>query len=60
MVCTEVSSAGGAPGIAGRIAMQAYLATKGSDKVGFTVTGRDVNGRPIHIGGMRGATDGRA
>lgn len=47
-------------GMAGRIALQAYLATKGSDKVGFTVTGRDGNGRPIHIGGMRGVIERNA
>lgn len=47
-------------GVAGRVAMQAYLATAGSDKVGFTVTGRDGNGQPIHIGGMRGAIERNA
>jgi len=47
-------------GIAGRMAMQAYLATAGSDKVGFTVTGRDGNGQPIYIGGMRGAVERNA
>ena len=44
-------------GIAGRIAMQAYLATAGASKVGFTVTGRDGNGQPIYIGGVRGALE---
>jgi hypothetical protein len=47
-------------GMAGRMAMQAYLATAGSDKVGFTVTGRDGNGQPIYIGGMRGAVERNA
>ena len=47
-------------GVAGRMAMQAYLATAGSDKVGFTVTGKDGNGQPIHIGGMRGAIERNA
>jgi hypothetical protein len=47
-------------GMAGRMAMQAYLATAGSDKVGFTVTGRDGNGQPIYIGGMRGAIERNA
>ena len=44
-------------GMAGRLAMQAYLATAGADKVGFTVTGKDGNGQPIYIGGMRGAIE---
>jgi hypothetical protein len=47
-------------GLAGRVAMQAYLATTGADKVGFTVTGKDANGRPIYIGGMRGAIERNA
>ena len=47
-------------GTAGRMAMQAYLATAGSDKVGFTVTGKDAKGQPIHIGGMRGAIERNA
>ena len=47
-------------GVAGRMAMQAYLATAGSDKVGFTVTGKDGNGQPIYIGGMRGAVERNA
>jgi hypothetical protein len=44
-------------GIAGRLAMQAYLATTGANKVGFTVTGRDGNGQPIYIGGFRGVIE---
>ena len=47
-------------GMAGRMAMQAYLATAGSGKVGFTVTGKDGKGQPIYIGGMRGATERNA
>jgi len=47
-------------GITGRMAMQAYLATVGADKVGFTVTGRDGAGQPIYIGGMRGAIERNA
>lgn len=41
----------------GRFAMQAYLATAGASKVGFTVMGRDANGQPVRIGGMRGAIE---
>jgi hypothetical protein len=47
-------------GVAGRLAMQAYLATAGSDKVGFTVTGRDANGKPEYIRGVRGAVERNA
>ena len=47
-------------GTAGRMAMQAYLATAGSDKVGFTVTGKDGKDQPIYIGGMRGAIERNA
>jgi len=44
-------------GLAGRLAMKTYLATIGSDKVGFTLTGRQTNGQPEHIGGMRGVLE---
>lgn len=44
-------------GAMGRFAIQAYLATAGASKVGFTVTGRDANGQPVHIGGVRGAIE---
>jgi len=42
---------------AGRLAMQTYLGTVGSDKVGFTVTGNRADGRPRYIGGMRGLVE---
>ncbi|CAN5685104.1 hypothetical protein BH11PSE7_BH11PSE7_23610 [soil metagenome] len=44
-------------GFAGRMAMKAYLATAGSDKVGFTVTGKDSAGTPQFIGGVRGVVE---
>ncbi len=44
-------------GMAGRLAMKTYLATIGSDKVGFTLTGSQSNGKPEHIGGMRGVVE---
>jgi hypothetical protein len=47
-------------GFAGRIAMQGYLATAGASKIGFTVTGKDANGQPTHIGGTRGAVERNA
>jgi hypothetical protein len=40
-----------------RFAMQAYLATAGAHKVGFTVTGKDREGNPVYVGGMLGATE---
>lgn len=47
-------------GSLGRMAMQAYLGTVGADKIGFTVTGRDGNGQPQYIGGVRGAVERNA
>jgi hypothetical protein len=44
-------------GMAGRLAMKTYLATIGSEKVGFTQTGRQSNGQPEFIGGMRGVVE---
>ena len=44
-------------GTMARIAMQAYLATAGAHKVGFTVVGRDAEGKPRYVGGMLGATE---
>jgi hypothetical protein len=44
-------------GMTGRIAMQAYLSTAGADKVGFSTSGRDANGRPQYVGGVRGAIE---
>jgi hypothetical protein len=43
-------------GLAGRMAMQAYLATAGSNKVGFTQLA-DASGRKVYVGGMRGAVE---
>ncbi len=39
---------------AARFAMRTYLATIGSNKVGFTVTGMDSSGNPQFISGVRG------
>lgn len=47
-------------GTTGRLAMQAYLATAGADKVGFSMTGRDANGQPTYTGGVRGAVERNA
>ncbi|MED5620710.1 hypothetical protein [Ideonella sp. BN130291] len=40
-----------------RWATNVYLATSGRDKVGFTVTGRDEQGRPRYGGGMQGVAE---
>ncbi|MGV8897674.1 MAG: hypothetical protein ACOH2B_00315 [Burkholderiaceae bacterium] len=42
---------------AGRLAMQAYLATIGNDKIGFTMTGKQSGGQPDYIGGVRGVVE---
>jgi hypothetical protein len=44
-------------GTAARFAMQAYLATAGSDKVGFSITGKSDDGKPVYIGGVRGVVE---
>jgi len=40
-----------------RLAAKGYFGTLGRDKVGFTVTGTDSNGKPVYIGGPRGALE---
>jgi hypothetical protein len=47
-------------GLAGRVALKAYLATLGASKVGFTVIGADSNHRPKYIGGLRGVVERNA
>lgn len=44
-------------GMAGRLAMQAYLGTAGRNKVGFTIVGRESDGQPVYIGGVRGVVE---
>jgi hypothetical protein len=44
-------------GAMGRMAMQMYLSTVGADKIGFTQVGRDGDGRPQFIQGVRGAVE---
>jgi hypothetical protein len=44
-------------GLSGHLAMQGYLATIGSDKVGFTITGKQPNGLPAYIQGVRGVVE---
>ena len=44
-------------GTAARLAMSAYLGTIGSDKVGFSVTGKTADGKPVYMGGVRGVVE---
>jgi hypothetical protein len=44
-------------GFAGRVAMQAYLATSGRNKVGFTASGNLPSGQPAYIQGVRGVVE---
>ena len=46
--------------VALRLAEKVYFATLGLGKVGFTVTGTDINGNPVYIGGARGAVERNA
>jgi hypothetical protein len=43
-----------------RLAEQAYFATLGRNKIGFTTTGTDTNGRPVYIKGPRAALERNA
>jgi hypothetical protein len=42
---------------AGRLAMQTYLGTLGSGKVGFTASGTEADGQTDYIGGVRGLVE---
>jgi len=44
-------------GFSGRLAMQAYLATLGADKVGFTQIGTGSGGPPNFVAGVRGVVE---
>jgi hypothetical protein len=46
-----------AQGFGGRVAMEAYLATLGYKKVGFTVIDHQPNGQPVFIGNVRGLVE---
>lgn len=46
--------------ILSRIASRLYLATLGRDKVGFSITGYDSDGKPIFIKGMKGLVERNA
>jgi hypothetical protein len=44
-------------GVAARVALQAYLATAGRDKVGFSVVGKGDDGKAAYINGVRGVIE---
>lgn len=44
-------------GVVARIAMTAYLATAGRTKIGFTVLGKDADGKPLYVRGERAALE---
>lgn len=44
-------------GTMSRMAMQTYLSTWGASKVGFSLEGRDGDGRPVLVKGMRGVIE---
>jgi hypothetical protein len=44
-------------GMAARLAMQGYLATAGRDKVGFSVVGKESDGQPKYVAGLRGVIE---
>ncbi|MCE9551632.1 MAG: hypothetical protein K8R50_11665 [Betaproteobacteria bacterium] len=44
-------------GFTAKLAMQAYLKTLGSDKVGFTVIKKLPDGKPLYVSGIRGALE---
>jgi hypothetical protein len=47
-------------GLAARLATSAYLATSGRNKVGFTITQRTADGRPVYVGGVQGVAERNA
>ncbi|HEY9065748.1 MAG TPA: hypothetical protein VIO33_12255 [Burkholderiaceae bacterium] len=50
-------SYGYSQGLGGRVAMEAYLATLGRSKVGFTVVDHKPDGSPVYIGNVRGLVE---
>ncbi|WP_455198232.1 hypothetical protein [Kaarinaea lacus] len=44
-------------GFLARMAMNTYLATFGRHKVGFTVEGKDIEGKPAYVKGVQGVTE---
>ena len=50
-------SYGYSTGLMSRMALQTYLSTSGSEKVGFSSEGEDENGKPRLVGGVRGVVE---
>jgi hypothetical protein len=44
-------------GFTARVAMNTYLSTVGADKVGFSVAGKDGDGKPQFVAGVRGLVE---
>ena len=44
-------------GMMAKLATEAYFSTSGSDKVGFTITGKTPDGKPIYVRDMRGVLE---
>jgi hypothetical protein len=44
-------------GLSSRLATKTYLSTVGRDKVGFTITGKNADGSPGYVGGVRGVIE---
>ena len=44
-------------GFTAKVAMNAYLSTAGADKVGFSTSGKDSDGKPEYVGGVRGLVE---
>lgn len=47
-------------GVRAKLAMQAYFNTLGRGKVGFTVTGKDAEGKPVYVSDLRGGLERNA
>ena len=47
-------------GLRAKLAMQAYFATLGRGKAGFSVVGTDAEGKTIHVGDLRGGMERNA
>jgi hypothetical protein len=44
-------------GLSSRLATNTYLSTVGRDKVGFTITGKNSDGKPQYVNGVRGVIE---
>jgi hypothetical protein len=44
-------------GLSSRLATKTYLSTMGRDKIGFTIAGKNPDGTPEYVGGVRGVIE---